>query len=346
MTIEANKAATPHRGRIATMPSWWKISVVGACVVIASGVCIAWWTHWKVAKSRSLEASVSRVRAEHGDIRAQYKLASMYYLGRGVPQDYGEAARWYRKAAEQGDAAGQFNLGFMYHDGKGVPQDYQEAANWSRKAAEQGDPKGQSALGYAYYSGEGVQQDYSKSARRYRKAAEQGYALAQQALGYAYYSGKGVQQDDTQAVAWYRKAAEQGDAVAQQGLGYMYAEGRGVPKDYGEAVRWYQKAAEQGDARARISLEALGSRSRPPTNIRYLELSIALVTLTGGLCFLWSSMDFLRRGGRFLDWQQLAGTLLSLDLLAYSGMSFYAFAQDIRFCSFYDAFHLAKLGPY
>ena len=35
----------------------------------------------------------------------------MYAQGRGMPQDFGEAAKWYRKAAEQGDALAQFNLG-------------------------------------------------------------------------------------------------------------------------------------------------------------------------------------------------------------------------------------------
>jgi len=44
--------------------------------------------------------------AERGDAEAQDILGNMYYNGQGVPQDYKEAARWYRKAAEQGDAEG------------------------------------------------------------------------------------------------------------------------------------------------------------------------------------------------------------------------------------------------
>ena len=64
----------------------------------------------------------------------------MYANGKGVPQDYAEAAKWYRKAAEQGYADAQNNLGMMYVNGQGVPQDYAEAAKWTRKAADQGDP--------------------------------------------------------------------------------------------------------------------------------------------------------------------------------------------------------------
>ncbi len=47
----------------------------------------------------------------------------MYDNGRGVPQDYQEALKWYRLAAEQGNAIAQYNLGFMYDNGEGVPQD-------------------------------------------------------------------------------------------------------------------------------------------------------------------------------------------------------------------------------
>ena len=314
-------------------------------IVIAGaglGVSMVWWAHWKAAKRRALEVSICRVRAEQGDMKAQYKLGAMYYFGRGVPRDYGEAVRWYRKAAEQGYAAAQFNLGLMYHDGNGVPQHHAEAVNWYRKAAEQGDPKAESALGYAYSSGEGVPLDEAEGFRWYRKAAERGYALAEQALGFMYAEGQGVPQNDTQAVAWYRKAAEQGDAGAQQSLGYMYVKGRGVPKDYDEGARWYRKAAEQGDVRARKSLEALGSRARPPAGTRYFELSMALLAFSIGLWFLWSSLGFLLRGRTFRDWRLVAGTLFGLDLLAYSGLSLYAFAQDVRFCAYPDAFHLAK----
>ena len=44
--------------------------------------------------------------------------------GRGVPQGYAEAMKWYRKATEQryGDATAQYNLGLMY--GKGADADH------------------------------------------------------------------------------------------------------------------------------------------------------------------------------------------------------------------------------
>ncbi len=41
-------------------------------------------------------------RAHRGDAKAQYFLGTMYDFGAGVPRDYKEAVKWYRKAAEQG----------------------------------------------------------------------------------------------------------------------------------------------------------------------------------------------------------------------------------------------------
>jgi TPR repeat protein len=54
----------------------------------------------------------------------------MYSKGTGVPQDYKEAAKWYRKSAEQGQAMAQSNLGLIYMSGTGVPQDYITGYAW------------------------------------------------------------------------------------------------------------------------------------------------------------------------------------------------------------------------
>jgi tetratricopeptide (TPR) repeat protein len=118
-----------------------------------------------------------RARAEKGDAKAEYSLGYMYYHGKGAPQDYAEAVRWYRKAAEQGDARAEAVIGSTYFYGKGVAQDYAEAVRWYRKAAEQGDPEGQ---------------DYSEAISWYRKAAYQGDAQSEHALGYMYYYGQGL----------------------------------------------------------------------------------------------------------------------------------------------------------
>jgi TPR repeat protein len=54
----------------------------------------------------------------------------MFETGRGVPQNYTEAAMWYRRAAEQGDGLAQYSLGLLYDKGFGVPRDIVEAGKW------------------------------------------------------------------------------------------------------------------------------------------------------------------------------------------------------------------------
>src|SRR5438876_377180 len=169
------------------MTSLARIRVPLVCIVAVSGASIAWWLHKRNAvewKKVSDAASLSRLRkaAEQGDAKAQFDLAVMYYKGRGLPQDYAEAARWYRKAADQGYAKAQFNLGSMYHDGQGLPRDYAEASQWCQKAAAQGDAKAQDALGNMYYKGQGVPQNYVEAHRWYREAAKRGNAEARRAL--------------------------------------------------------------------------------------------------------------------------------------------------------------------
>jgi len=56
----------------------------------------------------------STLLAELGDASAQVTLGVNYGWGRGVPQDYAEAVKWYRKAAAQGNVDGQRLLGYLH----------------------------------------------------------------------------------------------------------------------------------------------------------------------------------------------------------------------------------------
>lgn len=76
--------------------------------------------------------------AEQGQPEAQRRLASMYAAGRGVKQDFAQAANWYQKVAEQGDGQAQFSLAGMYESGTGVPQSYMMAYVWYTIAARLG----------------------------------------------------------------------------------------------------------------------------------------------------------------------------------------------------------------
>jgi uncharacterized protein len=185
--------------------------------------------------------------AGHGNAVAQLLLGHMYRLGQGVPQDHGEAVRWYRLAAEQGYAVAQYSLAFMHYHGRGVREDHTEAVRWLRLAAEQGYSEAQYELGIRSDRGEGVPQAHGEAVKWYRLADEQGYADAQYNLGKSYYFGHGVREDHMEAVKWYRLAAEQGYAMAQYSLGVMYADGKGVPTDYVQAFMWLELAASRSE---------------------------------------------------------------------------------------------------
>ena len=68
--------------------------------------------------------------AQRGDPHAQALLGFMYQYGKGIPQSYDMAVRWYIQAAEGGDANGQYLLGLMYDKGLGVGQDIVLAYKW------------------------------------------------------------------------------------------------------------------------------------------------------------------------------------------------------------------------
>ena len=120
--------------------------------------------------------------------------------------------------ADQGDADAQYNLGIMYDNSKGVPENYAEAVKWYRKAADQGHAKSQFNLGVMYDTGDGVPENGAEAVKWYRKAADQGYALAQYNLGVTYGTGKGVPENNIGAYAWWSMAKTQGHPNAAIGI--------------------------------------------------------------------------------------------------------------------------------
>jgi TPR repeat protein len=112
--------------------------------------------------SKNYAVALKEIRplAQAGNADAEHLLGLMYYMGRGVPQDYKTALEWHRKAALKGKADAQYVVGAMYYTGNAVIQDHKQAVSWFRKAAEQGHGQAQQVLGlmYRYHMG-GVPQD-------------------------------------------------------------------------------------------------------------------------------------------------------------------------------------------
>ena len=145
--------------------------------------------------------------------------------------------------AERGGATAQILLGVKYATGEGVPQDYKEAVKWFRKGAEQGYADAQYNLGLTYYNGRGVLQDYKEAVKWFRKAAEQGYALAQSSLGFMNYNGEGVLKDYVKAYAWFNVASANGSDGGTKGRDLIAKEM--TPEQIAEAQKlsreWFEK---------------------------------------------------------------------------------------------------------
>ena len=131
--------------------------------------------------SKNYAVALKEIRplAQAGNADAEHLMGLMYYMGRGVPQDYKTALEWHRKAALKGKADAQYVVGAMYYTGNAVIQDQKQAVGWFRKAAEQGHPQAQQVLGlmYRYHMG-GVPQDNVIAYMLWNLAAASGAANA------------------------------------------------------------------------------------------------------------------------------------------------------------------------
>ncbi|MBN2298214.1 MAG: sel1 repeat family protein [Deltaproteobacteria bacterium] len=241
-------------------------------IVLMIFICIVAliWYLSKKAHGKDDKIMVENIRrsALAGDVYAQFKLANIYFEGRGVNQDDTEAARWFMKAAEQDHVESQFILATMYEKGDGVPRDDAKAYAWFVSAAKQGHNRSIIMLESDKW------QEYIKTHRpdspayddqvdsdreeitpehveNYTFKAGQGDVDAQYNLAIMYYHGEGVARNLEEALFWFHKAAEQDDSEAQYNLGFMYGRGEGVKRDQEQSMQWFMKAAEQGHCGAR-----------------------------------------------------------------------------------------------
>jgi putative methionine-R-sulfoxide reductase with GAF domain len=83
-----------------------------------------------------------RQLAAQGDAAAENALGLLYSTGddkQRVPRNENEAARWFTKAAENGNIPAQSKLGSLYWGGRGLPQDPNRAYFWTVLARASGD---------------------------------------------------------------------------------------------------------------------------------------------------------------------------------------------------------------
>lgn len=121
-------------------------------------------------------------KAIAGDANAEYEIGTVFARGTEVPQNYGHAAYWYRRAADRGKADAAYSFGSLWEQGLGVPRDAREAMNWFRRASVTGKPRGAYEVGRLYETGELGPPNPVMAAGWYRIAAKAGDEQGRQAL--------------------------------------------------------------------------------------------------------------------------------------------------------------------
>jgi len=195
--------------------------------------------------------------ADQGHPLAQYRMAGLYFEGRGIPQDPAKGIQWVQKClpglkvmAEKGEAAAQLNYGELFLMGIDVDMDLKVGFKWVRRAADQGHAPALATLGKARSLGFGLEKDVKKGTNLLEKAAEAGNREATALLGAIHVSGMFGPRDPKSGIAWLQKAANWGDGEAQANLASCHLHGMGVPKNPSKGVLWLQRSVRRGNPQA------------------------------------------------------------------------------------------------
>ncbi|SNT57724.1 localization factor PodJL [Tardiphaga sp. OK246] len=181
--------------------------------------------------------------------------------GERLPETIGSTAL--RNAALKGDASAAFEIGVRYAEGKGVAQNYDEAAKWYDRAAQANVVPAMFRLGALFEKGLGAKKDLDVARRYYVLAADRGNAKAMHNLAVLDADGGTKGANYKSASYWFRKAADRGVADSQFNLGILYARGIGVEQNLAESFKWFSLAASQGDVDAGRKRDDIAKRLDP-----------------------------------------------------------------------------------
>ncbi len=121
-----------------------RLLLAAALALGLAGTCLpgnAWAERGDGAVSDRLDQKAEAFQAWlpqalHGNSHAQFELGAAFVTGRSEPEDFAEAARWFKRSAEQGNPRAQNGLAILYAKGLGVRRDFTEAYVWFDLAAE------------------------------------------------------------------------------------------------------------------------------------------------------------------------------------------------------------------
>lgn len=196
-------------------------------------------------------------KAQEGDSRCGYIVASLYWYGQGVAKDMQLAAQWMQKASDGNNRYAQLALGEMLMSGTGLRKNESAAVTLWKKAAAQNLPQAQYNL-YGYYADKKPEE----SMRWLEKAAANNMTTAQITLGTKLCMRKDKPDCNT-AIKWLQLAAKTGNTIGERSLGFAYSKLRQSKK----AEKFLLRAAMKGDVTSQTMLGTLYLSDNDTTDI-------------------------------------------------------------------------------
>lgn len=165
-----------------------------------------------------------------------YMLGLLYRDGMGVRQDTSMAIESFKRAIDPSVTYRAFtayaNLSSLYYLGKGVPMNWDEAAKWAEEGVKYNNRESKQML--ASILAQGTSKIPVNSGRAFQLAQaayNQGQSSSAELLGWFYRDGVGTAVDYQKSFGYFLEAHDKGFLGASVHLGRMYLEGIGVAKD-------------------------------------------------------------------------------------------------------------------
>ena len=186
---------------------------------------------------------------EQGELSATFEIATLYYWGEIINQDYEKALEYFLLSEkDERDFADQaeYMLFLMYSEGQGTSENPEEAFRWLSKLCDKGKTGDWYACVYAFMG------DHLLLERNKEKLKSLQY-LQSVLLGDTNVKPES-ERDIESPYPWYRKAADQGHFEAMYKLSNGFFEDDYTDITEAEALEWMKKASDGGVADAKIFL--------------------------------------------------------------------------------------------
>lgn len=156
-----------------------------------------------------------------------YKIAYMYYHGKGISKDDALGNELFRKCYPMlGDTALElFYKGILKKEGRGVERNFEEAFQLYKRSSELGFVQAHINLGSCYREGQGVAKDLVMAFKCFKMASDKNSALGLCHVGYMYEFGLGVELNLEEAMRYYEASAKKKNAYSIQRIAMLRPSG-------------------------------------------------------------------------------------------------------------------------